>query len=102
MRWLRWSLAFLMVDLLVVLFMLALVIWQLNSTVLRSTYYSELLERSDAYNFLLVDLPTVAIGEFSASNSGEAALMDRPLESLGIAPEQVVCPSTLSTSWAGT
>ena len=90
MRWLRWSLAFLMVDLLVVLFMLALVIWQLNSTVLRSTYYSELLERSDAYNFLLVDLPTVAIGEFSASNSGEAALMDRPLESLGIAPEQVV------------
>ena len=79
-----------MVDLLVVLFMLALAIWQLNSTVLRSTYYSELLERSDAYNFLLVDLPTVAIGEFSSSNSGEASLRDRPLESLGIAPAQVV------------
>ncbi len=90
MRWLRWSLAFLLLGTLVVLFMLAVAIWQLNSTVLRSTYYSEILERSDAYNFLLVDLPTTAIGELSSSKTSGATFLDRPLESLGIAPEQVI------------
>lgn len=79
-----------MVDALVVLFMLALAIWQLNSTVLRSAYYSEILERSDAYNFLLADLATTAIGELISSNSGGISIADKPLESLGIAPEQVV------------
>ena len=90
MRWLRRSLAFIMVDFLVLLLMLALAIWQLNSTVLRSSYYSDILDRSGAYNFLLTDVPLTAMGEWNSSRSGEGLLQDRPLDSLGIPPERVV------------
>lgn len=90
MKWLRRSLAFLMVDLLIFLLTLALAIWQINSTLLRSDYYSEVLDRSDVYTFFLKDVPTSAIIDLQSSGSGGGTLGSRPFETLGIGTDEVV------------
>ena len=101
MKWLRRSLAFLMVDLLIILLTLALATWQINSTLLRSSYYSEILDRSEAYSFLLTDVPTSALNELQPPDSGGGSLGAGPLELLGIGPEDLVSAinATLPVPW---
>lgn len=90
MKWLRRALAFLLVDLLIILLTLALAVWQINSTFLRSSFYSEILDESGVYGFLLVDLPTSALNELQSSATGDSSLRSRPLDALGIEPHEVV------------
>ena len=101
MKWLRRSLAFLLVDLLIMVLTLALASWQINSTFLRSSYYSEVLDQSDVYSFLLTDVPASAVSELRASDSGSGTLGIKPLEALGIGPQEVVSSinAALPASW---
>ena len=92
MIWLRRILTIPLVLVLLLLLLVALVIQEVGGTFLDPGYYPKLLRKSNAYEFLLVDVMTSALDEARELDKEDLPeeLDENPLVTLGLSTEEIV------------
>ncbi|MBI4281960.1 MAG: hypothetical protein HY672_00520 [Chloroflexi bacterium] len=87
----------------IVLFIVTMVVFRLNATVLEPKFYKEELAKAEIYDFALGELPTSAIEELRSKEPDffSESLEENPLDTLSLTTDDIVSSlrRSLSPSW---